>query len=268
MAPNQRKMRVGDLIIPAWSLDYRGICEVTLSEYRQAIRTGSEFPMPIVDTETHEVISGRHIVTAYQQELGEDHRLAVSLQSFSSLVDKLCCMVRENVKHGLRMSGKTKHAIAATLRQLSVPIQDIADLFCLPVSTIHRWELTGTVAVGNAVVQTVPGAVADPGQEDAANEKDEAGAPTAHIVAVRLGPPGTSVQTVLKPVKRGLDTSFVTSMTQAQYNEHWEKDLGVSIVVIINQLTRWMNNTWINKKDKETAKAIHDFRAANRANRL
>jgi len=65
-----------------------------------------------------------------------------------------------------------------------------------------------------------------------------------------------------KPVKCGIDTSVVTKMSKANYEEHMKKDLGIQARGLMRQLERWLNNGWIDLEDERTKEALADLKEA------
>lgn len=54
-----------------------------------------------------------------------------------------------------------------------------------------------------------------------------------------------------KPVKAGAEAVVGKTVTAADYEEHIEKDLGISPIRNAQQLRRWVENGWIDKSDEK-----------------
>jgi transposase len=84
----------------------------------------------------------------------------------------------------------------------------------------------------------------------------------------RWGEQSVTVQigkkTVARPVKTGIDTEAVKTMTGEEYDEHIERDQGMTARHMASQLTRWLRNGWVNMNDEKTAAAIKELKAAMR----
>jgi DNA-binding transcriptional regulator YiaG len=65
-----------------------------------------------------------------------------------------------------------------------------------------------------------------------------------------------------EPVKGGLDLEQVKRMTEPQYDTHIEHDKGVEARHMAQQLTRWLENDWINWSDERNVAAFDDLSAA------
>lgn len=56
-----------------------------------------------------------------------------------------------------------------------------------------------------------------------------------------------------RAVKRGVE---VEEMTDAQYQQHWHRDRGINVVQLANQLTRWLQNEWVQHTPKNEAALV------------
>ena len=53
-------------------------------------------------------------------------------------------------------------------------------------------------------------------------------------------------------------------MTGEEYDEHIERDQGMTARHMAAQLARWLRNGWVNMDDAKTAAAIKELKAAMR----
>lgn len=84
----------------------------------------------------------------------------------------------------------------------------------------------------------------------------------------RWGEKSVTVQigkkSVARPVKEGIDVEAVKEMTGEQYEEHIERDQGMTARHMAAQLARWLRNGWVNMEDDKTAAAMKELKAAIR----
>ena len=64
------------------------------------------------------------------------------------------------------------------------------------------------------------------------------------------------------PVKGGIDLDQVKRMTEPQYDTHMEHDKGVEARHMAQQLTRWLDNDWINWNDDRNVEAFDALKEA------
>ena len=64
---------------------------------------------------------------------------------------------------------------------------------------------------------------------------------------------------VARPVKAGIDTETVKTMTKNEYREHIDRDQGLQARYMAEQLTRWLHNGWVNFNDEATANAVREL---------
>jgi len=196
-------------------LEMRPIDPCVVSRYRQSMRTGDKFPALIVDKKTMRVVSGNHTLTAMKQEFPPSTKVEVELRSFAGKADMLTVFVETNIKHGHEFSGFSRKLIMAEMLRLKMSLADIAKAFHVPVEKVQM--------IGNQVVMV-------------------------------LGSAANGIKYYPQPVKRGLESMHGQIVTQAQYDDHYEKDVGMSAVQLACQLIRWLNNKWIDTS-KPTVKA-------------
>lgn len=64
------------------------------------------------------------------------------------------------------------------------------------------------------------------------------------------------------PVKRGMETMHGKNVSVKQYNEHIKHDCGVPVLQYVKQLTRWINNGWVDMEDVKNQSALEQLSAA------
>ena len=65
-----------------------------------------------------------------------------------------------------------------------------------------------------------------------------------------------------KPIKHGLEHKAGSNITEADYTCHQRQDRGVPARNLATQLTRWIENDWIDKDDDATVTALRELHAA------
>jgi hypothetical protein len=135
----KRKVKVGELIVDPKLTELRPINLVFVSRYRQAYRTGAVLPPLIVEEGTNRVVSGNHRLQALLAEYGPDKEVAVSCKKFSGELEVLKEFARENAAHGNPMDGITRKRIAAALLDMGAPVEEVSNLFNVPVRSLEKW---------------------------------------------------------------------------------------------------------------------------------
>lgn len=59
------------------------------------------------------------------------------------------------------------------------------------------------------------------------------------------------------PAKRGIQPG--TTMNKSEYQTHWKEDRGISVFSQAEQLTRWLENGWIDRNCDRTVVALSDL---------
>jgi hypothetical protein len=133
----------------------RTVDAFTVSRYRIAMRSGAKFPNPVIDSDTMEIVSGNHTITAMLAEFGDDHIIEVSGKKYKSEADKIADFARHNVGHGRPMDGWTQRKIALALAEAGQEPEAIAKLLNVPVSHLQRWGDRTVVVMGRDKVREV-----------------------------------------------------------------------------------------------------------------
>jgi hypothetical protein len=61
------------------------------------------------------------------------------------------------------------------------------------------------------------------------------------------------------PVKRGLEHMAGKTVTKANYQEHINRDMGISIKRNAEQIIRWINNGWVDLSDKSVIETLSEL---------
>ena len=215
-------VKAGSLKFYKYLLDMRPIDEHVVSRYRQSMRVGEVFPPLVVDIKTNRVISGNHTLAAFLEEYGKNKPIAVELHSFKDPEDILTVFAQKNVGHGLQLTGFTCKAITQAMVGIKMTHAQIAQILHMPMSKIVNMAGELVMVIGS-------------------NKN------------------GIKYRKLL-PVKNGLDHMVGQAMTQAVYDEHVEKDMGVDASQLVDQLYRWVDHNLIDRTDANIVNALVSLR--------
>jgi len=137
-------------------LELRSVNPVTVSRYRQAMRTGAKFP-PLVVTPDNLIVSGNHRYESAIAELGESHAIDCIVKTFPDRAAMIEEAARENATHGEAMDGFSRRKFALRLIQLGRTPEAIAQIFNVPVKRIEEWGGQTVVIRGKGHVPTKRG---------------------------------------------------------------------------------------------------------------
>ncbi len=216
------KLKLSQISINEDITDLRPIDMFVVERYRQAIRTGAEFPPIVVAGKGYGIVSGNHRYTAYLAELGEDAEVEVVRREFKTRRDMLEFAAGENMKHGSPMTGITRRRFALAIAAEGASLAEVARLFNVPERTLELW--------GTRVVR---------------------------VFGKGKGRDGTT-----QPIKFGPDLETGQRVTSEQYTTHIKRDMGASGRQMALQLARWLRAGWIDMTDERTAAAMDELRAA------
>lgn len=179
---------------------------VFVSRYRQAYRSGVDFPLIVVDN-NNLVVSGNHRYQAMLEEFGQDHEITVYQRTFNTEKDRLEFFASENASHGNPLDGISKKRIAVSMIDAGATQEDVARVFNVPVQKVIKWgDNCAMMVLGNGKTTPVP-------------------------------------------LKKGPDVEPGQEITQKEYAEHVQCDIGKSPFSIACQLSRWLRNGWVKKTD-------------------
>lgn len=142
-----KKTRVSELEFDPKLLELRPVNLYYVSRYRQAMRTGAQFPPPIVD-ENNRIVSGNTRVTAYRQEYGDDHEIEVVVEKFPDEAAVIRRFAEENSRHGNPLSGISQKAIIQTLLKHGDTIETVAATLNIPPNRIKSLGGMSVIVMG------------------------------------------------------------------------------------------------------------------------
>jgi hypothetical protein len=203
------------------SIQVRTVNPQTVSTYRQAHRSGAEFPPLIVENKTNRIVCGNHRYYVYKSELQPTDTIQCHAVTYPSEVDLIKHAAGDNAQHGLQLSTFDKKRIIVRLKSLGEDYDSISQVLAVPVKKVQ--ELAG-------------------------------------MTVVVVGKKKKKKYTRTEPLKRGLEHLQGKTVTEEQYAEHANKDRGVSAVSMASTLIRWIDNGWISNDELTMARMrrLHD----------
>ncbi len=208
MKEKTKQIKVSELKINEALTELRPINIFTVNKYQQNYRSGAEFPPVIVDSKTKLIVSGNHRATALTNEFGSDHEIAVIYRTYESERELVEDFAKENISHGNPLTSISKKLIMCRLLDLGASTQEIASMFDIPIKRVEKQGEGFKVVTG--------------------------------------GKAGFKTKRKILPVKRGPVIESET-ITNEQYQEHVNSDLGVTFDKMALQIIRWCENGWIEK---------------------
>ena len=142
------KIKLSELEFSERLTALRTIDAFTVSRYRIAMRAGAQFPKPLVNRDTNEIVSGNHTVTAMLAEFGEDHVIEVDTKTYKSDAEIIEDFARHNVGHGRPLDGWTQRKIALALAEAGQSEAAIAALLNVPVAHLQKWGDRTVIVIG------------------------------------------------------------------------------------------------------------------------
>ena len=208
----------------------RKVDPICVSRLRQAIRQRAKLPPLLVHKDGY-IISGNRRHEAYLKECEPGTLIRVIVKD-TSWGEVLKQVVRANVTHGDPMDGVTRRNLTLQLKDAGVSSKEIAKLFWVEPKRVDVWS------------------------------KD--------FVMVRIGKvvTGKRSEVVRFSMKYGMDIKPGKVITQKQYLKSQGKDIGVKAKYLAQQLSRWLEEDWIDLADEETHKALVELRDALNAAKL
>lgn len=210
-----KRIRVGELEPNNDVLEIRPVNVLKVSEYRQHMRSGAQFPPVHIIKGTNMLVSGHHRCAAYVAEYGADYMVDAIEVDVSDPADIIEHAVRENIKHGLPLDSISKKRAVLRLSSLGRTPEQMAELFGV---SVKRIEMIADMCV---IVRGKPAAI-----------------------------------------KRGLEHIAGTKVSVREYETHNKRDRGVPAWQNANQLTRWIENGWVDMSDPKTYSAMEQLQAA------
>ena len=212
-------------------LEIRGITLYDVNKYRQNMREGDKFPMMIVDAAPvdgkYRICSGNLRYCAYKGNYGDDFMIEVEMRKFSSDREFYETAARENVTHGIPLTTISKKMFSEKLTSLGASNKDVAAVFSISEAIVNGWKAN-------------------------------------HVVTV-VGKRKRNV--IVRPLKRGTDIPTDSQgnpgkISEIVYAEHLKNDLGVPLAQLARQITRHLDNGWVNLNDAKTIEALKELKNA------
>ena len=225
MKEQTMKVKLSQLKIDQELIELRPINVHTVSKYRQAYREGDIFPLIFVNKKTMEITAGNHRYTSMLGEFGKDYETEVIVRTYKTRVDVLKDFAEENARHGLAFSGIEKRRIATKLLEEGCNDGDVSRIFGISIVRLQKWCGHTVITIGKGKTPKYK--------------------------------PSSARQ-----IKAGPDIKG--PITEVQYNEHIEKDIGLSDLVLIDQLIRRLDNGWIKRSDDVRDKFFELVEKANK----
>lgn len=218
-------MKLKDIKVDKELIDLRPVNGSTVSRYKRAMRfDGVEgFPLMILDKKTKRIVSGNQRYAAMFSEYGQDFKVDVMLRSYGSRLELVEHAVTENMKFGRELEGFEAKRFRKRLYELNSPVERIAKLFNKTVRATKR-ELSGFTVI------TVGKKPKFKQKKITVKSKTDDG-----IEVERREPVKGSIPAFV--VKRG--------MTEKQWEEHRDKDIGVVAPQLADQLIRHLKNDYL-----------------------
>ena len=161
------KVKIKDISTDPKLITLRPVNIVFVSRYRQAYRTGADFPLIIVDSQNL-VVSGNHRYQAMLEEFGPDYEITVNQKAFKSEKDRLEFFAAENSHHGNPLDGISKKRIAVSMIEAGATQEDVARVFNVHVQKVIKWgDNCAMLVIGRGKTTPVPlkkGPDIEPGQ--------------------------------------------------------------------------------------------------------
>lgn len=149
-------VRLEDLVIDPELTRMRHIDIVVVSRYRQAYRSGADFPPPIIEAGTRRIVSGNHRVTAMLSEYGPDHEVEVVVREYETELELLTDFARENIEHGKQLDGISRTSISQALLERGATAEEVANLFNVSVRKVEQWGGMSVLVIGGKSKTGVP----------------------------------------------------------------------------------------------------------------
>ena len=240
-----KTVKVGTLLFDDELLYLRPVDQFTVSRYRQAMRSGADFPRITIATDGT-IVCGNHRATAYIAEYGPDYEITAIVEKYKTRREMVERFAVDNTIHGLPLTGFQRRSIAAKLTHLGATPEKIANLFGVSVSRIQEWAGQSVYVVGN------------PARGKNIVNHDPAAAPAKVPSYPKEATPERIASGALEamPIKRSA-TQIAGAVVKADdYDNHKRGDIGLPDEKLATQLTRHIYAGWIDASDLATLTAI------------
>ena len=132
------EMELSSLQVDPRLTDLRPVNEYVVSKYRQAMRTGAEFPVLKVAKDGR-VICGNHRYTAMLLEFGKEHKTKVEVHTLPDYAAELVLFASDNAAHGMPLDGFSRRRVAAEMAKHGKTPEEIARVFNVPAVAVEKW---------------------------------------------------------------------------------------------------------------------------------
>lgn len=230
-----KRLKLSDLTHDEELTSIRKITLFDVSTYVQNMKQGNQFPLMIVDKAVnedgkHRICSGNHRWLAYKNVFGEDHELDVDMRSFNDEREFYELAISENITHGIALTHIARRLFADKLCGFGATDKEIASVFNISEAIVDGWKLNHRIVVKGKARKTI-------------------------VLPLKSGA-NASVSNI---VQTGANTGL-PSVDQDKYKEHMDKDIGIPMKRLAEQITRHLANGWIDPKDTETIDALKDLK--------
>ena len=143
-----KKCKIKNLVMDEKLLELRPVNSYFVSRYRQAMRSGAQFPAPIVEKGTNRIVSGNHRVSAYKEEYGDDHVIEVVAEVFPDEASIIRKFAEENNSHGNPLSGISQKSIIQSLLKHGDTPETVAQVLNIPVKKVKSLGSLSVLVIG------------------------------------------------------------------------------------------------------------------------
>lgn len=226
------KMKLSNILLDDELIENRHINQHTVKRYRSAMHFDGvqDFPLIVLNIDTKTIVSGNHRYTAMLQEYGKELEVEVKLNKYKNRREQIEHAVTENMKFGKMLDGFEAKRFRKWLYELNSPVERIAQLFNQTENAIKK-EL-GTLKIVRVGKRRK----------------------TKTILEQKNGKDVTERR---EPVKRSIPNS-VEEMTLTQWEEHKEKDIGVTVPLLAKQIIRHIKNDFIDLSYVSVLEELYD----------
>ena len=139
--------KIGTLKQSEQILELRPTNPLFVSRYRQAMRTGDQFPALIIEKDGT-IIAGNHRYEAYLAEFGDKHEVPVIVRSYASEAERVEDAIRDNARHGNALDGITRKRAVLVLTKLGRCAEAIGQLLGVSVKRVEDMAGMSVLVIG------------------------------------------------------------------------------------------------------------------------
>ncbi len=149
-------VRLGDIVFDP-NIQIRSVNSVTVSEYKEAMRAGREFPPLILQSETNRLVCGYHRYEAYKGIKEPTDKVPCIYKEFKNDLEVIKLAVYDNSIHGRPLSTWDKKNAFDRMVGLGESKGNIASLLGVTINTIEEWDsLRVLVRCDNGETKAMP----------------------------------------------------------------------------------------------------------------